>query len=102
MPGGEAVSHSDILAAITARGGRLVASFEIDARGDTCDGTDHVASRCNGAGNPPRPRYQRQRKADAAGDWLGAAAKAAGDELAETKGILAALAEQRRGARNRR
>jgi hypothetical protein len=79
------VSHADVLAAITARGGRLVASFTIDKRGDVlgagsrpkrqhqrrklysctgCGAAGHSTRRCNGPGNPPRPTSDERRRAE--------------------------------------
>lgn len=71
------MSHAAVLAAITATGGRLVASFTLDADGRTvgaasthnsrtrcsiCHEHGHTAPRCNGAGVAPRPTYQERRK----------------------------------------
>lgn len=107
--------HSAVLAAIYDSGGHLVASFELDQDGQTvglrrdgnrrahcsaCGEPGHIRQRCRGAGNPPKLTHRELRRAGE--DWLLAAAQAAGDELAETKAILAARSEQRRDARRKR
>lgn len=68
--------HAFIVATILANGGRMVASFELDARGQTvgarltsnrfyrcsaCGQDGHSIERCQGEGKPPRPTYQERR-----------------------------------------
>lgn len=75
--------HACVVAAILAGGGRVVASFELDADGRTvgapithnrrarcsnCGEPGHTTKRCNGAGNEPklphsvRAKIERLRK----------------------------------------
>lgn len=111
MHGGKAVSHAEIVQAITARGGRLVASFVLDADGQTvghrtsnrrchctsCGAPGHTAMRCNGEGVAPKPTHRERRKAEAADarDWLREAA-AAKTPLDEAKRAIAERIAARR------
>lgn len=68
-------AHLRVIAAIEARGGRLVASLELDDMGRTigaptpfrayrcssCHADGHSIERCNGPGVPPRPSYSERR-----------------------------------------
>jgi hypothetical protein len=116
------VTHVDVLAAIEARGGRLVASIVLDEDGRTmgsgrdgripgqrreynatrhctgCGDVGHDRKRCNGKGNPPKPTHRERRKQDAADvrDWLREAAKAK-TPLDEAKRIIAERIAARRG-----
>lgn len=71
--------HSAVLAALHDHGGRLVASFELDADGRTigarsesnrsyrcsgCGRSGHSIERCNGEGQPPKPSYRESRMAE--------------------------------------
>lgn len=77
------MTHAEIVAAIEQHGGRLVASFELDADGrtvgarltanrfyrcSTCGQDGHSKQRCNGVGNEPklphavRAKIERLRK----------------------------------------
>ena len=91
------MSHLEVLVAIEGRGGRLVASFVLDSRGQTlgsgrdgripgqrreanrrarcsgCDQTGHILSRCNGPGQPPKPTHRERRMGLQDGDGLEAA-----------------------------
>lgn len=69
--------EGEILAAILANGGKLVASFVLDADGRTvgapithnkrthcsnCGGPGHTTRRCNGFGNEPKLTYAAKEK----------------------------------------
>jgi hypothetical protein len=104
---GHAVTHADVMAAIEARGGGLVASFVLDARGQTlgapregrklhscsgCGEPGHTLLRCNGPGNPPRPTYDQQRSAKVKRPRE-ARPRFTRDSLDATRAILAAQRE---------
>jgi hypothetical protein len=72
------MTHAEIVAVIERHGGRLVASFTLDADGQTigarrdrnrtntcgaCGACGHTIRRCKGAGEAPRPTYEERRKA---------------------------------------
>lgn len=95
------MTHVEIVAAIEARGGRLVASFVLDDLGRTvgtprdrhrmntcgeCGEPGHTIRRCNGMGNAPQPTYEEKRKA----------------AQSETSRILAERSAARRAARLKR
>jgi hypothetical protein len=86
------MTHVEIVQAIVARGGRLIASFVLDEYGRTlgapvtqrrphhcsaCNVSGHTLARCNGPGNEPRLTHSERRKLK-------------GDGLDETRAILAA------------
>lgn len=104
--------------AILAHGGRIVYSCTITpaehrSHCSTCGADDHIATRCNGPGRPPRPTEREQRKDARAeanrieGERRREAARArvreviarhGGDDLDETRRILRERAEARRTA----
>lgn len=104
--------------AILAHGGRIVYSCTVTptehrSHCSTCGADDHIATRCNGPGRPPRPTERKQRKDARAeanrieGERRREAARArvreviarhGGDSLDETRRILRERAEARRTA----
>lgn len=75
------ITHEIIVVAIERSGGRLTASFTLDADGETiglrrthnrrttcgaCGEPGHTIARCNGPGQPPRPTYAERREQAAA------------------------------------
>lgn len=70
-------SRACVVAAIEKSGGKLVASFELDADGRTvgarltsnrfyrcsaCGEDGHSKARCNGPGQPPMPTFHERRR----------------------------------------
>jgi hypothetical protein len=71
------VTHADIVKAIEARGGRVVASLVLDETGQTegapreynskircsvCGERGHSRKRCDGPGQPLKPTYEERRR----------------------------------------
>lgn len=93
--------HAYVVAAILASGGRLAASFELDADGHTvgarltanrfyrcsmCGEDGHSKQRCSGPGNEPKPTHAQRRRDLVTGRTLETAKAELAKRIAERGG----------------